>query len=338
MGILPASFWFSPHVDVFLPMQATGTVMDGGTNTEMIARLKPGLTLAQARAQLPVIGQAYRREHPDLPKNFPATLAIAPLQDFLAGDVRINLLLLFAAVVLLLLIACFNLAGLMLARLSAQRKEFAIRLALGGGRGQLFRQLLLENLLVTAAGAIAGVAGANALIRATIALAPFQLRVDGPVAVDSPVLAFCCAVALLTVLGMSALPIAAANRADVQAALKSGGRAGVPGMREQTRGALVVGQVALSATMLFSAGLLIETLYRLYSEQLGFRTAGLITVETTIPTERRRTGPDLWQYEREMVDRLHAIPGVHAVEAINKLPLSEGAARADRVYSGRAGR
>ncbi len=322
VGILPPGFWFSPAADAFYPMQPTGSVGDGGTNTQMIARLKPGVSLAQARAQLPAIGEAFRREHPTFPKTFRFTLAIEPLQEYLAGNVRLNLLLLFGAVALLLLIACFNLAGIMLARLSARRKEIAMRLALGSGRARLFRQFFMENFLVTAAGGLAGLLGAAVLLKGAVAVIPFHLNAAGTIGVDGEVMAFSLGVALLTAFVMSTLPAGAANRLDIQESLKSGARDAGFGIRQRARGVLVVGQVALSVTMLVSAGLVIASLYRLYNENLGFRPAGLTTVATTFPADRAKTGPALWQIESEEFARLRALPGVRQVAAINVLPLS----------------
>jgi predicted permease len=287
----------------------------------MIGRLKPGVSLSQARAQLPAVGEAFRREHPAIPKDFRFTLAVEPLQEYFAGNVRLNLLLLFGAVALLLLIACFNLAGIMLARLSARRKEIAMRLALGSGRARLFRQFFIENFLVTAAGGVAGLAAASVLLKGAIAAIPFQLNTAGAIGVDSAVMAFSLGVALLTALAMSSLPAGAANRLNVHESLKSGSRTGAFGLRQRARGILVVGQVALSVTMLVSAGLLIASLYHLYGQTLGFRPAGLTTVTTTFPADRTKSGPALWQIESEEFARLRALPGVRQVAAINVLPL-----------------
>lgn len=322
VGILPRGFWFPEAADAFVPLQPSGSVGDLGANTGMIARLKPGISLSQAQAEMPTLTEAFRRARPDLFKNESYRLALTPFHDWLASSVRLNLLLLFGAVTVLLLIACFNLASLLLSRLVARRKEIAVRLALGGSRGHMFRQFLVENLVVTLAGGLAGVLGARVLIDAMVALIPFDLPASAPIRVDAAVLGFTLAVVCATGFAFSLLPILAASRLDLQEALKSGGRSTGNSSRQPARSVLIVAQVGLSVTLLVSATLLTQSLYRLHHERLGFQPEGLATFNTPIGVERRRAPADLARFETTLMERIQSLPGVHSVAAINVLPLT----------------
>jgi putative ABC transport system permease protein len=321
VGVLPPGFWFPQSADAFLPLQPTGSLGDRGTNTRMIARLKPGIGQRQAEAEMPALAENYRRAYPGLFKGEYHALTVAPYRSLLVGDVRLNLLLLFGAVGFLLLIACSNLASLLLAHLATRQKEIALRLALGSSRGRLLRQFLVENFLLTIAGGLAGLLGAYACLDILVALIPFHLPASAPVQLNTEVLAFTIALALATGLAFSVLPILAASRLDLQDALKAGGRSTTEAGRQGTRSVLVVAQVALSVTLLVAAGLLIQSLYRLHRERLGFEPRGLTTFETPIDREHRRDAAGLWRYETLLLQRLQALPGVRVAAGINVLPL-----------------
>lgn len=316
VGVLPRGFWFPHTSDAFIPLRPSGTINDEGMNTDMIARLKPGVTFGQAQAEMPSIAADFRREHSR------AELALGPFQSWLVGDVRLNLLLLSGAVGLLLLIACFNLASLLLARFAARQKEVALRLALGGNRGRLLRQFLIENMLLSIAGGLTGLVCAGVVLDSMVALVPFDLHASGPITLDAPVLGFALAVVCLTGLAFSLFPILAASRLDLQTTLKAGGRPGGTGIRQRGRGVLVVSQVALSVTLLVSAGLLVESLYRLHQEKLGFEARGLTTFSTPMAADRSRNPDNMWRYESALLDRFRKLPGVRGVAAINLLPLT----------------
>jgi putative ABC transport system permease protein len=249
-------------------------------------------------------------------------LTLIPYQDWLVGDVRLNLLLLFGAVGLLLLIACSNLASLLLARFASRQKEIAMRLALGSSRKRLVRQFLIENMLLTMAGGLAGLLTARALLDVLVALIPFDLPTSGRIQLDAPVLAFTLAIAFATGLGFSVAPILTASRLDLQETLKAGGRSAGGGVRQWTRSVLVVSEVALSVTLLVASGLLIQSLYRMHQERLGFRPRGLITFGTPIAPERRRSAAELWRFESTLLQRFEALAGVRSAAAINVLPLN----------------
>lgn len=321
VGVLPRGFWFPQAADSFVPLRPSGSLDDRGFNTQMIARLKPGLNLRQARAEMSTLTGNIRQAYPNLFNTDYRGLELEPYRDSLVGDVRLNLLLLFGAVGLLLLIACSNLASLLLARLAARRKEIAMRLALGSSRERLLRQFLVENILLTLAGGLAGLLAARVLLDSLLASIPFDLPSAAPIRLDPPVLAFTLAVALATGLAFSMAPILTASRLDLQEALKAGGRSS-GAARQRTRSVLVVSEVALSVTLLVSAGLLIQSLYRLHQERLGFTPQGLTTFTTPFAAERRRSAADRWQYENTLLRRFQSLPGVGSVAAINVLPLA----------------
>ncbi len=321
VGVLPRTFWFPQAADSFVALRPSGSMDDRGFNTSMIARVRGGTTLRQAQAEMPALSAAIRSAYPEQFKPGYQGLSFSPFQDSLAGDVRLNLLLLFGAVGLLLLIACSNLAGLLLARLTARRKEIALRLALGGERLRLLRQFLTENILLTSAGAIAGLATGRVLLDALMAAIPFELPSAEPVRLDATVLAFTFAIALATGLAFSIAPVFIASRLDLQDALKTGGRSS-GGVRQRARSVLVIAEVAVAVTLLVSASLLIQSLYRLHQERLGFTAEGLTTFSTPLAVEHRRTAVDQLQYFDTLRTRFQELPGVSAVASANVLPLT----------------
>ncbi len=317
VGVTPRAFWYPRSADAYVALRVTGSPDDAGTNTRMLARLKPGVSLAQASAAMQSVSESFRTSGKGPRKH--QGLTLVPYQQWLVGDVRLTLLLLFGAVAALLLIACLNLASLLLARVAARQKEIAVRLALGGRAGRLWRQFLAENALLTIAGSVAGLIGAGWLLRGITSLVPFQLPSSEPIRLDGTVLAFTLAIASATALGFSLAPFFAARRLAVYETLKSGGRATGGGGRIGARSVLVVSEVALSVTLLVSAALLIQSLYRLHAERLGFAPQNVITFAT--PAERYRNPAAQDSFNTELLQRLQAIPGVRAAAAASMLPL-----------------
>lgn len=316
VGVLPPGFWFPVEADSFVPLRNTHSESDNGANTDVLARLKPGVDFRQASAELAALGENFRQTHPDFTQEFFKGFMPVPYRSWLTGDIRAKLLLLFGAVLLLLLIACANLASLLLARLAARRKEIAVRLALGSSAGRLARLFLMENAVLVAAGTLGGIAAASWLLDATLKLFPFSLPSSG-IRLDLPVLGFACAAGVLICAGFSFAPILTSGRMRVDDALKSAGRSGAGAARERARSVLVVLEVAMSASLLISAALVIESLYRLHREDLGFHAAGLVTFST--PPVR---GVDDRKLLHEVLERVRTIPGVRAVAAVNALPLT----------------
>jgi len=262
VGVLPGGFWFPQDADAFLPLRVTGGLNDTGTNTEMIARLKPDVSLRQAQASMGAVTESFRREYPGKVSREYRGLAAVPFQDYMVGDVRLTILLLFGAVGLLLLIACSNLASLLLARL---------------------------------AGCLAGLFVAYWLLAGLLGVVPFHLPASAPIHLDARVLLFTLAVTAATGLVFTLAPFLSSARLDLHATLKAAGRSEAAGsVRQRTRACLVVGEIALSVPLLISAGLLIQSLYRMHQERLGFRPQGLITFRTPLARDRRRDAAGLF--------------------------------------------
>ena len=319
-GVSARGFWFVESADAFVPLRPAGNLGDKGYNTEMIARLKPGVSLRQAQAEMATLTGDYGRASAD---GHYIGLTVIPYREWVVGDVQTKLLLLFGAAGLLLLIACSNLASLLLARLAARQKEIAVRLALGGGSGRLLRQFFTENMLLGVAGGAAGLLGARWLLGGLVAVIPFQLPASAPIQLVLPVLGFTLAVALGTGLVFSLAPFFSSSRLDVHETLKASGRStGTGGVSQGTRNLLVVSEVALSVTLLVAAALTIQSLYRMHRERLGFAPQGLITFGTPPAPQRRRNPTALWNFEAALLERLRAVPGVRNVAAINVLPLT----------------
>jgi len=319
-GVSPRGFWFVESADAFIPLRPAGNLGDQGFNTEMIARLKPGVSLRQAQAEMATLTEDFRRASA---LAHYSGLTVIPYKEWVVGDVQTKLLLLFGAAGLLLLIACSNLASLLLARLAARQKEIAVRLALGGGSGRLLRQFFTENMLLGVAGGAAGLLGAYWLLGGLVAAIPFKLPASAPIQLDLPVLAFTFAVALGTGLVFSLSPFFSSSRLDVHETLKASGRStGSGGVRQRTRNLLVVSEIALSVTLLVAAALTIQSLYRMQHQRLGFTPQGLITFRTPPTPERRRNATALWNFEAALLERLRAVPGVRNVAAINVPPLT----------------
>jgi predicted permease len=323
VGVLPADFWFPQRADALVPLRPTGGLSDLGTNTQVLARLRTTVNLEPAQAEMDALIEPLRRARAgNAPDNYRGLSALS-YHDWLVGDVRLNLLLLFGATGVLLLISCGNLAMLLMTRLAARGKEIALRVALGSSRRRLFAQFLVENLVVAALGAGASVLTAYALLGGLVAWMPFNLPAATPVRLDGAVLAFALGVALATAVIFTLVPLFLTKRLNVQEALASAGRTpGADGIRARTRNLLVIGEVALSTTLLIAAGLLIQSLYRTQQERLGFVPHGLVTFATPVDRDRIRTPADRVRFTRELRDRLERLPGVLGVAAANVLPLA----------------
>jgi putative ABC transport system permease protein len=221
------------------------------------------------------------------------------------------------------LIACANLTGVILARATARQKETSIRLALGAGRGRLFGQYFTESLLVSLAGGATGWLGAYWLLDALAASIPFDLPSTARLRPDVHVLIFTLAVALGTSLVFSLVPLARLARLDINETLKEGGaRSGVSREHSRAQRFLIVGEVAISMALLVVASLLMESLYRMYQQKLGFEPEGVVAVEMSVGRPHRQSGAARWDFERRVLERFEALPGVISVAGVNALPLT----------------
>ena len=285
-----------------------------------IGRLTPGVTLDQARAELTTLATRLEQEYPD--NNTDRGVHLSFLLDAIVQDTRLALLLLLGAVGFVLLVACANIANLLLASGSARQKELAIRAALGAGRRRLIRQLLTESLLLSVGGGIIGLAVASwamqMLTRFSATLLP---RAEG-IQLDSTVLGFTAALACLTGLVFGLAPALQLSRADVHDSLKDGTRGQAGHARRRARELLIVAEVALSLVLLVGAGLLLQSLWRLQNVDPGFRPECVLTLQMSLPFAKYEEGEQIPFYE-QLYERLRPLPGVDVVGAINILPLSQ---------------
>ena len=323
VGVLPAEFWFPQPADAVLPLRPTGSLRDTGTNTQVIARLADAFDIAQAQAEVGSTTEQLRAAaRGNLARNYRG-LAVLAYRDWLVGDVRLNLLLLFAATGVLLLIACGNLALLLLSRFAARARELAVRTALGSSRRRMLAQLLTENLLLTAMGAAAGVIAAQALVRIFVSVTPFTLPTSTPIGVNGIVLGFTIATAVVTAMLVTLVPFLGSRQLNIPMSLRAEGKnAGAGAVRARTRNMFIVSEVALSTTLLVAAGLLIQSLYRTTQEHMGFVPDRVLTFETPFAPERAKNPSDRGNFTRLLLERLEQTPGVVAAAATSLLPLS----------------
>jgi predicted permease len=342
IGVLPPGFRHPGRsvltdVDVWAPTGYVGNPFPNPAQrsnyfiTGAIARLRPGIGVEEARQRLHAMAQELRAAYPnDYPARAAWTPRVIPLANDLVGSVRAPLLILFGAVVLVLLIACANIANLLLARASSRHRELAVRRALGSSRARLVRLLLTESLLLSALGGAAGAIVMGWLLSLLLAIVPGTLPRVQEIHVDARVVAFTAAISLLTALVFGALPALHASRADVGDALKEGSR-GASGGRGWLRSTLVVVEFALALVLLVGAALLIRSFVRVQQVELGFDPANVLTARLWLPQPNnpdegryssRATGHQarLATYE-EILRRAAALPGVTAAGAADALPL-----------------
>lgn len=318
-----APFRWNRTADVFVPVAFAQdkyglSLREQHSSTGVIARLKPGVTLEQARAEMKVIAARLAKQYPGA--NGGNTVLVIPLREFIGGNIRHAVLLMFGAVALVLLIACANVAGLLLARGAVRRRELAIRTALGASRLELVRQLLAESLLLALGGAAAGVAFARLSLAGLERIFPAAENLGG-IGVDARVLAFAVLAAAVTALLFGLAPALQFTRANVTDAIKAGGRALHGGtVRLHTRKLLVVGQVALAVMLSIGAGLLARSLLEVLKTDPGFRPEHIVTAPI-VPPDRKDA--DLAHNSRllhDITERLAAVPGVEAAGATSNLP------------------
>jgi putative ABC transport system permease protein len=292
-----------------------------GRYMSAIARLKPGVTLETAQAQMTTIASGLATEFPQFNTGWSAL--VVPIRRELAGDIRPALLVLSGAVGFVLLIACANVANLLLARGAARQREMAIRNALGAARFRVVRQLLTESLVLCVLGGVLGLLVAQWSLDMLLALSPVDLAEMGEVHLSLPVLGFTAAVSLATAIVCGFAPAFEGARSDVQQALKDGARQVGGGVRHRRiRQAFVVTEIALAVVLLVGAGLMIRSFGMLSGVNPGFDANKVLTARVTIPAVRYSTDEKRIEFFENLVARLRAVPGVEHAGAISFLPLS----------------
>jgi putative ABC transport system permease protein len=328
IGVAPNVTAFVDRIQVWIPLAWTANerAIRDNHNYASIAKLKPGIDVARARADLTTIAKRLEQQYPAENKDWGAL--VRPLRDDLIGDVRTSLLVLFGAVGLVLLIACANLANLLLVRTHARAKEIAVRTALGASRGRVVQQLLTEGALLGLGGGIAGFLASFYGVRILVAVFGEQLPRITEVTPDGRVLAFTAGMAVLTGLCASAAPAWQLTRRDANEVLKQGpGRGNSSGGDGRVRNLLVVSEVALALMLLIGAGLLMRSLATLRAVEPGFDGRNLLTAGVTIPEAKYSTPEARSQFFDRVVQGIRALPGVESAASVDTLPLSGGSAQ-----------
>lgn len=321
VGVMPASFRNSREADVWTPIRPSTQGEGGGNNYGFIARLKERVNWAQASAQAGAAADStLQRRTSDSGRTMSHILI--PIRDEMSGDVRTPLLLLSGAVGVVLLVACVNLAGLLLARGGRRTREIATRLAIGGDRRAVVRQLLIESLLLAMCGGVAGLAvGAAALEGLKATATDLLLTPWGQVALDARVLSVTLALTVLTAVLFGLVPAIQATRLDVQAALAEGGTRSVAGgARGWSRRLLVVAEVALGVVLLVGAGLLIRTFVYLQAQPAGFDPRNVLTLSASLEDARYEKPEAVEQLFANSLERMRALPGVESAAVSLGLP------------------
>jgi putative ABC transport system permease protein len=332
-GVMPRSFNFpmeQPSVDLWTSLSAAAegaspmTAQRGADTLEVIGRLKPNLTLEQAKAELNVIARNLAKQYPDSNKWY-TTALLKPEVEHLVGDSRQGLQVLFGAVLLVLLIACVNVAGLLLTRGAQRSAEVALRGVLGASRTEIVRQMLVESLLLSLLGGLAGIPLATVILQGTIRFLPEMPRLN-EVSVNGPVLAFAVGLSVLTGLLFGVLPAVRISGINPAAAMREGTRT-VTGGRAQHRMQtwMVIGETALSLVLLVGAGLLIRSFVGLLRVDPGFDPHGVFTARISLPDNEYPHDGKI-QFTEQLISRLALLPGVKSASAGWPLPMSGNSA------------
>ena len=340
VGVLSDDFSFSKQVmpavngiqraDLFLPLPLAASAQGnrGGEDYNLFAALRPGVSLERAQAEMDGVAARMKQQYPaNYPPNGGLTISVVPLINQVVGDVRLALYVLLGAVGFVLLIACANVANLLLSRAAVREKEMAIRSAVGADRSRLLRQLLTENVLLSVMGGVAGLAVALLGIAAIRQFGPANIPRLNEIAIDGRVLAFTFLTALVTGLVFGLVPALRASRVDPNAVLKEGGRGSVGNSsfglgHGQLRKILITAEVALSLVLLIGAGLLIRSYQRITNANPGFNPDNVLSLRVSPPVFRYKTPQMVSSFYQQLDERLRALPGVEYVGSNYQLPLS----------------
>jgi len=313
--------------DLWLPFQIDLNSNDQAQYFNIVARLKRGVTLAMANAQFQLASGEFRRKFPDWigPQD---SFAVELFQDALVSNVRSSLLILLGAISFVLLIACANVANLLLVRAAGRKREIAVRAAVGAGRGRIIRQLITESVVLSLAGGALGLAFGAVGIRALLAVNPGDIpRIaehGSAITLDWRVVAFTILVSLATGLLFGLIPALDVSRTDLMAGLKEGGRHGMGLRQNRIRSLLVIGETALAMVLLAGAGLLIRTFIALRAVDPGFDAHNVLTMQMSLAGSRFENTAEVERLISAAVQRVEAIPGVASAGASYILPLEGG--------------
>ncbi|MDQ6622834.1 MAG: ABC transporter permease, partial [Verrucomicrobiota bacterium] len=324
VGVAPRGFGLTNNTDAWVPMaftaDETSASARGAHYLSVVARLRAGVTVAQAEAELKVLAAQLAKQYPDSNKGW--DIFMMPLKDFSVRDLRVVLYTLLGAVGCVLLIACTNVANLLLARATARHREISIRAALGASQLRIMRQLLTESVLLALCGGVAGLLLARWGLDALLALAPAALTRVGPIQLDRGVIVFSLALSAATGVLFGIAPAWLAARADVSEALKQGSRGSTEGgMRGHLRSALVVIEVTFALVLLGGAGLLGRSFMQLAQVDPGFNPEHATVMRLSLPEKKYPLPAEQTAFANSLLDQLRALPGVDAVGLTHSMPL-----------------
>ena len=326
IGVTPSGFQFlSKEVGLWVPAAFNPQELAnrGSHYLTVVARMKPGVTLKEARADVAAITQRINRDNPVSWSGFELGSVVISLREQLAGDVRPALIVLLVAVGFVLLIACANIANLLLARGASRFREIAVRTALGAGRGRIVRQLLTESVLLAVAGGIAGLFFAWSSFSFLKQIIPDNMALNAGVRIDARIFGFTLLLSLLTGIVFGLAPALQAAKIDLNEALKqSGGRTGIGFGHRRLRGALVVIEIALALVLLVGAGLLTRAFLRLRALDIGVNPENVLTLRTMLPRNKYGELPKRDAFYRQALERVRALPGVVSAGYATAMPLT----------------
>jgi putative ABC transport system permease protein len=328
VGIMPARFQADPPADAWIPLQADPNSANQGHFLMVAGRLKPGVTIQAAQERMKPLGDSFREANPKW-MNKTESIKLVPMRDAMVGDVRPALLILSSAVLFVLLIACANVANLLLARAAGRQKEIAIRSAMGAGRMRIVRQLLTESVLLAGCGGVLGLAIGVWGVRLLLTFSPGNIpRVTSltdssafALALDWRILAFTVAISFATGILFGLFPALRISRTDLSSTLKENSGRGATGMRHnRARGLLVVAEMALALVLLIGAGLLIRTFAGLRNVNPGIDIHNVITMQTSMAGSRYDSTAKVENFTTQVLRRVESLPGVEAAASTIVLP------------------
>ena len=331
VGVMPAGFAYPDDAQLWLPLELHPS-SHLSLLVRVVARLRDGVSLEQAAAELTSVAGGVESPSPD--RDAVYQTRVVPLKDVVVGDSTRSLLVFAGAIGLVLVIACANVANLLLMRATTRHREMAVRAALGAGRRRLIRQLVTEAAVLWLVAGAAGVAVAMVSVHALLALAPAgRIPRQDEIGIDGSALAFALAVSLVTGVVFGLVPAVRATRGAVRDALSATART-MSGRDGPLRGTLVVAEVALALVLLAGAGLLVQSVIRRSRVELGFGPSGLATMTVDLPDATYRSAASMQAFHRAMLERLERAPGVAAVAAVNFIPLGGPIVRGDFTLPG----
>jgi putative ABC transport system permease protein len=339
IGVLPPDYRWLERIDVMLPIGVWTTnnpsamARDSRGDSTVIGRLGHGIALAQARSEMEGIAARLAKQYPAPNDQF--GIRLRSIRDAFVGNLRTEVLVLFTAVVFVLLIACANVANLLLVRGASRTKEMALRMALGASRGRIIHQMLTESFVLALLGGTLGLGFALIGIRIITRLIPQEMLVGASIGLDSAVLIFTAGVVVLATFVFSMAPTSHCTKSDLQVELKEGGRtANVGTDRNHIRGVLTVMEMSLALVLLVGAGLMVKSLHRLIKVNPGFQPDRVLTMEMYLSSQRYSKDPAVLRFWQQVLDGVRALPDVESAALGTNIPLTDSHGRTDITIEG----